>query len=499
MASLKDLHQLIHSLSKYEKIQLKLHFETFAGKAKTDYSNSYKCIAKHKNFDRQKLNEALDKLKKRKNLSEFNTNLYHFIVDALIIIHRKKQKKIALHRDIQAIELLFDRALFDQADKALKKIQKNKDFLITENLSFLLLELEARQILHSPKRNDYDTRLQLMEKQIKIAEQVKKRLEVKYLKRKVLKLTASIGTPRTKEQREEYAQLLNHSIFSIQETNIFSGALLSDYYLIKALLHSVSYSNNYKNVIEILNEGINKLYQYKQIDIEKTLSPYFLLERLRMEIAVQSNQTEWIENYTHSFKKLKPYLQTNQYQLIYQSKLYWAKLLQYLLNPEQIDEAIQYVQQNKDAIMCNQQQKLSAHSYINYIFMARIAFLAKDYALSLDFIETLLENKKSIRLSLLPHIYCLQLLNHYKLNNVELLPYIIRNFYISILKTKQLYAPEKALLSFLRKAVNTLDLKLEIEKLYHRLKVLKKDPYHQSFFAHGDYFIWLENEIGLQQ
>ena len=72
MATLQDLHQLVHALDKYEKIQISTNIKALGRKSKDSYMNDYQYIVKQKEYDKTKLKEGLLKIEKRKNLSESN-------------------------------------------------------------------------------------------------------------------------------------------------------------------------------------------------------------------------------------------------------------------------------------------------------------------------------------------------------------------------------------------------------------------------------------------
>jgi hypothetical protein len=491
MASIQELHEVIHTMSKYEKSQLNIYINAISGKSKDKYLNDYQCFVKQKVFDKEKLKTKLNKIEIRKNLSESNTNLYNFINESLINVNQKKILKISLLKEIQIIELLNDRSLIEQANKALIKTKQKCEEAEMHSLLFLIMKIEEEIHSKLPKSNKpLNVQIEQIEHQIEYVERYNFQLKFRKLRKQIFVLAGEIGTPRNQEQKDKYLALADNEVMSI-DPEIIRDDMLKEYYLTKILLISVI-APEVEKILQVVDEGLVKVQN--AFSRSQNISPEFLLTRIALETSITAKKESILDARLSAFENLQEHIVSLRGKALFTSKLQWAYLLKYL-NTNKIEEGAKYINQNKAKIVGSDLQKLSPQTYINFITCARICFLNKDYKQSLEFVELLLEKKKVIRKSLLSHIYCLYLLNHYRLNNTSYLPYALRSVYRSLLHLEQIYEPEKALLHFLKKSTNPLILKAEMKILYDKLVLLSDDSFHNSFFGNGDYLTWLQREI----
>ena len=145
--------------------------------------------------------------------------------------------------------------------------------------------------------------------------------------------------------------------------------------------------------------------------------------------------------------------------------------------------------------MDRETNRLSSFSYINYLTCARLYFFNEKYNKSLHLIDILLDKKTTIRKSLLPQIHTLYLMNHYKLGNDEYLPYAVKSLYRLLKMDGKLYAPEKALMRFLKRTKTKDDILPQMKELYQEFLILKEDKFNKTFFESMDYIKWLEMEL----
>lgn len=492
MASIQELHQLIHSLSKYEKSQLSIHITALPGKAKERYRMDYNCFAKQAVFDKEALKAELNTIEARKNLSEANTNLYNFILTTLVNVNQSKLTAIAVMKELQAIEMLSNKGLIEQANSLLAKTKRQCEDLGSDALMLKLMEMEQQVILKASKTSSFHIgQIDLIDQQAKHIDSMGFKLRFKKLRLRIFNLGNEIGTPRNQSQLDRYLAFADDEVLSINPQKI-AKEMLQEFYLAKVLLYAVTQPKNLTLILGLVKEGLGRVDEV--FDRSVNVLPKFLLTRLGLEMAITANQDQYVDGWLGAYQKLAPFINTDARQALYTSKLHWAHLLR-CLNTKQVEKGMDYVLLHEASITNSNSETLSPQLYINYLLCARICFLAKDFERSLMFVEMLLARKKTVRRSLMSHVYCLYLLNHRNLGNNEYLPYATRSFYRSILAAGEMYEPEKALLYFLKKSVNTLDLKDEMKRLHIKLVPLAADSFNNSFFGNGDYIAWLEQEI----
>lgn len=491
MASLKDVYDLIHSLNKREKIQFNLYANALGGKAKESYVVDYQCFLKEKKYDKERLKTALNKEKQRKKLSESNTNLYHCILESLVSIHKNKNQKVGFLKEFQEVQILFSKGLIEQAKQKYLKLKEKQKSTSALGIGIDILEFEDSLLLRE-NYQDHQPRLDLINQQIIETKKVLAICQFKKMKLKLFSLANKIGTPRTAKDLDEYKALYHSEILHI-DINLLPLASLPNYIVNKAILMSMIDRSIQKEGIDFLKEGLALVQQ--KVDIKTNFLPEYHIQRNLLSFTEQSEDVELMKESIDLFEKTMPYFNSPEHKTLSKIALCQAYLNYYKTN-NSLEKAMQYIAENKTFIVDVENLKLNPHSYIIYLFCARICFLAKDYEQSLEFINLLLENKNNVRKSLHVHIYCLYLLNHYKLENWLYLPYATRALYRSILKEKKLYAPEKELISFLKKVSKGKEsITIGLTELYVKFKTLEKDAFNDSFFGNGDYLLWLEAEI----
>ena len=111
MASLKELHDLIHKLDKNEKKYLSMMIEGISGKAKSRYANSLRQINAQKVFDADRLKSKLSGDLSGMNLSEANSNLYQFICRSLVSYHNTTSENMEAQKNLLLVEILINKGL----------------------------------------------------------------------------------------------------------------------------------------------------------------------------------------------------------------------------------------------------------------------------------------------------------------------------------------------------------------------------------------------------
>ena len=134
-------------------------------------------------------------------------------------------------------------------------------------------------------------------------------------------------------------------------------------------------------------------------------------------------------------------------------------------------------------------------SYVNFLMAARLLYLGGKPEKALDYLLQMQEFEKSLR----PNIYIsyrfLILLCHYKLKNYQFLLHATESLYRYLLKLDKLYAPERALLRFVKKCDHFEKVKKEMRVLHATFTEMERDPLNSPFFSNGDYLEWLSMDM----
>ena len=132
--------------------------------------------------------------------------------------------------------------------------------------------------------------------------------------------------------------------------------------------------------------------------------------------------------------------------------------------------------------------------------IANIYFGARNYRKALQWINTITNQPKTVfREDMQAFSRILQILIHYELNDTDILEHLVVSAYRFLLKRRQLFKVEKALLQFMRrlskKNYSKPILKEEFIRLKNELVRITKNPAEKQALEYFDLISWLESKI----
>lgn len=148
MKASSDLFDLINLLSQSEKRYVKLKSSFHLGNKQ--YIELMSILERQKSYDAKSLEEEWEGIENGKSLAITKNYLYEFILTALEQFNASSKGNIAVHTLLKKVDILFDKALYKQCAKLLRKARR---LIVQSQSSRLLLEIlvwELRIIL-TPK------------------------------------------------------------------------------------------------------------------------------------------------------------------------------------------------------------------------------------------------------------------------------------------------------------------------------------------------------------
>jgi hypothetical protein len=129
--------------------------------------------------------------------------------------------------------------------------------------------------------------------------------------------------------------------------------------------------------------------------------------------------------------------------------------------------------------------------------IAMLYFGNGDYATSIDYLQTIINNTTDLRDDLQSYARLVHLLAHYELGNTEIMESLVRSVYRFMAKKDNLTVIEEEMLKFLRHSFNLPPKKIkpELEKLLSKIKHLEKNRFETRAFAYLDIISWLESKV----
>lgn len=139
-----DLHDLILSMSRYEKRHFKLISRTFRRDGGTLYLQLFEAMSKQKTYDEVALKLEFAERLNDNRFSVAKTYLYRHLLKVLHLIQKPENLPQKIRMALEYVQVLYRRELYAQAEKQLKKAEKMLEVVGDPLLCFEVLEWRFR-------------------------------------------------------------------------------------------------------------------------------------------------------------------------------------------------------------------------------------------------------------------------------------------------------------------------------------------------------------------
>ncbi|HLP51726.1 MAG TPA: hypothetical protein VK154_12645 [Chitinophagales bacterium] len=491
MATLKQLHDLVHALNKKEKINLNLSIKATTGKARNRYLASIEILNKAKTFDSNKLRNKLSEQVSGMNLSEANNNLYHFICRSLLSFNETQPNTLGLLRQLSIADILISKRQTDAAsdllEATIKAARETRNYQV---LHSALVAWQQLDVLDPKRQQNFSGRIDLLDKRIGFLKENIEYLEYRKLAITFFALVKEIGSPRNVKQQQQYEQLLTTSLLSETKPVHDSPLLIQyEYFDLRSMLLSACnrLGDAYKEcsrALEIMEVPFRK---QKRFDSLQNLMLAKLTYSLELEDIQKVNET------CAQLLAIKPLLTNKSRIATLSEKVFHAELFA-CLKAGRYKEGIAIFEAHLSDPKLSDWQK-SPLAYVDYLMGARLYFLAGDADQALTCLLKIQDKEKVMRPSFLIAYKFLFLLCHYRLKNYMYLSNATATLYKALHKMERVFEPEKALLQFLKYAGDYNKWQKGMKKLHQKFTQLQADPFNKAFFTYADYDKWLNLEM----
>lgn len=132
-----------------------------------------------------------------------------------------------------------------------------------------------------------------------------------------------------------------------------------------------------------------------------------------------------------------------------------------------------------------------------YYKIACLYFGSGDNKNTIEYLNRIIHQKDDLRSDLQCYSRLLHLIAHYELGNYGLLEYLIKSVYRYMGKMENISKVEEAILGFLKRALrlNSTTIRPEFEKLLFQLKKYRRQKLEARAFAYLDIISWLESKL----
>ena len=491
-----ELFQLIKSLSKSEKRYFKLASSLQSGDK--NYMKLFDAIECQSEYDEPFLKNKFSKETFIKHLPSEKNHLYNLILKSLRGFYSDKSAAAILQEQLRNIELLFNKALYKECSKLIRKAKKIAyDY---EKYYFLLDLIDWEKILVEEEysRGNFTKDLnKLVQEESDSLEKLRNIAEYQILYSQINYAIRRGGFTRSKEEKEIVQEISGHHLIKGKNTALTTKAATACYY-IKGLCASTERDvdfafDNFTKVVKIMEDNPTVMQEL----------PKRYVKALNNLLYVYMDRDDW-KNCFAMIEKLKGLSKKPGFESIdVQLKLFTfshnAELLSCIIKGD-FNKAIEKVIPSILIGLEKYDGKINTEEEILFFYnISRAYFGAGDFKGALKYINLVLNNKETgLREDVYSFAKLVNLLIHYELGNYDLLDYTIKSTKRSVAKNQRNYKFETVFLKDFKKLLKVKsedDLKNKMIDFKGELSEVLKDPYEQTAIKYFDFTAWLEAKI----
>lgn len=482
------LYHLIKSLTKNEKIYFKRYAKTHFTGTQNDYLSLFEAISKQHKYDEAKLKRKL----KTAHFAATKSYLYKQLIKSLQFFeHRKPSDFKKINNQIEAANILIEKALYKEARKTLENAQS-----IAEKVGavYKLIEINQIKIAHYRQlssKSDY--RKELFDERRALNDFFLQEIEYQEVYFDFFDHIQQYSSLRNSLHQEACEHILRMPIFqdvqyarTYSSKNVYYGTRFYYYYFFH------EYSKAYIEIkhLEVLHR------KEREIEGRKVFDAYLSTLNSWALVCVKLKYFEEILEIIALFQQIKlPNERLEKLRGFY--LLQWQSEYYYYTNN------LEYIAANLTAsfeqIYTNQDQLNNSSLFLLSYNFARTHFVMEDYAATLIYIERAKLVEKAINSTYLKtYLRLLDLLVHYELKHDQYLESAINNAKYFLKKEGTYYEFERLLLNNLIKINNSHSI--EHRKLFEQLKeaswaLFSNEANDVAFYKEGITIYWIEAKL----
>jgi hypothetical protein len=490
----EDLFHLIKSLSSSEKRYFKLQMQV--------YGEDQKSLKLFQAIDRQKVYDENMILKYEAEISpqqfsNLKAHLYHRLLHTMRSFHLKKNKDISIRELIDHAQLLFDRGLYNQCNKLLKKARKLAHKNDNLELMLEILKME-KQVVAQGIGNENPEKVNAIINEVK---DVNTRIyNINTLSNILVRLNnwyTKTGFVRKEEYLEEVKQFIRSSMPSFNEENLSFNEKLNlynvyvAYYLfIQEFDKAYDYANKWVNLFEETPEFI----PLKTIMYIRGIHSLMIAQNKLMKYGEFVASAQKLKNVYHI-----PGIELNEnIRAMLFKYITIHDINRYFLTGD-FNAGISLVtkiERDLDQFV----DKLGKHSTIIFYYKIACMYVGNsNHKMAVYWLQKII-NEQNVDLREDVHCFAriLNLISHFELGNTDIIDYYIKSTYRFLLAKDDLNNYQKYILRFLKnltKETTESELVKRFENLRSQLLTLIDNPYESRSFSYFDIISWLESKI----
>lgn len=485
-----ELQRLIGAMSKSEKGYFKKFVKGFSSETESNYLLLFDFLDKTEKADDDKVTAYFKKKKIDVHLRMLRPYLWQMLMRALRVYNEEKSVRFEIRNRLQDMEILLAKNLNTEAIKLIDEaIELCNEY---EQDDYAVIFLQYRHYL----AGYYDWENQRAIQPALLAQIVEK-----------LRQTEQKAILKDLDIQVTY---YSNKHFPLNERSVIEGLkkyvaheLLQDEDKITGIPSKLAFYHIKKNWFR-LNRDYNKALEY-QVKTVKLLenNPRFLknatatyIKELYEEVGLYLHVDE-PDNAVEALGRLISYdtqgLNDTGFKVRFYSQGILKVLKQYPGKYPELEAKMPEI----TALIADSSYVYEAEKLITYFDIAVFYFLNKDYAKALDWLNPVLNLNPKGNVAYQVHTRLLNIIIHYELRNMMMLPALLRNTYRLMLKMELKLEFERKLLSFIKRLlmrINEKELQALFADFIKELQMLKETESSGSSVMMFDYEGWLRRK-----
>lgn len=490
-----ELFKLIQSLTKSEKRFFKLSSSLQAGDK--NYIKIFDYIEKQENYDEEQLKEHFKNERFISHLPSEKNHLYKLILKSLRMFYGEQSVNSLLQQEIKNVEILYQKALFNECHKIIRKAKKiaqehEKFYYLSELISW-----EKKLLEESYEAGDFDFDLdELIKEEEEVIAKLRNLAEYQILYSKINYIFRSGGFSRNDEEKAIVESIADYHLIKGKNTALSVRATSICYY-IKGLCSATNreYQDSFvffKRVISILDENL----KIKADLAKRYLSAQAHLIRCYVDIKDYDAAKELIETLKKSHDQsgfqsidmqVRMYAVSTGYNLI-------------LLNAQgKFKEALNYIGETEKNHALYADKLTKEQGLIFAYHTAYAHFGCGEYKQAMKVLNELInDNETMLRQDIYSFARVLNMFIHYELDNQSLLAYHVNSTKRILSKSDRNYVIESYLIESIQK-LNRCQTKIErtehFKSMQKDIQTMMTNHREKVILEYFDLGLWIDAKL----
>lgn len=490
-----ELFDLIKSLSKSEKRFFKLSSSLQTGDK--NYLRIFDVIEKQTSYDEAAIKKQFENETFIKHFPSEKNHLYKTILKSLRGFHADNSVSSILKQELKNIEILYDKALYKECKKFLKKAKKTAEEYEKFYYWFELISWEKQLIEEEYERGIFTYDLnKLLKEELLVIEKLRNLAEYQMIYSRINYIFRGGSFTNNQDEKKEVQIISNHHLIKGKNTAISDRATSICYY-IQGLCNITT--RDFDTALEKLNKTKTILDNNPRIKQDLAIRYVRTMKNLIfMNIATKRlDKAQELINTLKQLSSQKGFSTTDVKVKIFT----FSHNTQIMVHDRkgEFEEAIPTVESMIEGLETYGNKLSKEQAILFYYNIAYVYFGVGNFKEALKWINKILnDNEQTLRQDVYTFSKIFNLIIHYELGNNDLLEYTIKSTTRHLKKTDKDYLAEDSIIRFLKKLIK---LTSEGEKTEHfisgkkELVTLFEDPNELIVQEYFDFLAWYTSKI----